>query len=68
MSNLTDTENLVSLDFNNYRELSGGDGSCMSFFNECGDYKLAVILLILLLVILYMRYRKERRRRLQKDE
>ena len=57
------TDSLVSLDFQNYRELVGGD--CSSFFQECGDYKVAIILLCVLLFILYMKYRRERRRRLQ---
>lgn len=69
MSNFTESDNLISLDFQNYRELVGGDGeSCSSFFKECGDYKIAIILLAILLVILFMKYRKERRRRLDRNE
>jgi hypothetical protein len=66
MNNSLDTDTLVSLDFHNYRELVGGDG-CSSFFEECGDYKVAIILLVVLIFILFMKYKRERRR-LQKDE
>jgi len=67
MNNSLDTDTLVSLDFQNYRDLVGGD-NCSTFFEECGDYKIAIILLCVLLFILFMKYRRERRRRLHKDE
>jgi len=58
----TETEFLSSLDFNNTRDLLvGGGESCSSFFEECGDYKIALILLVILVIVLFMKYRKERR-------
>ena len=44
MSNFTESDNLISLDFQNYRELigGGGDDSCYSFFRECGDFSLCI--------------------------
>ncbi len=57
----TETENLISLDFNSAKDMIGGGADCFSFFEECGDYKIAIILLVILLVVLFMKYRKERR-------
>ncbi len=66
MNNSFDIDSLETLDFKNYRELIGGD--CINFFDKCGNYKIAILLLCFLLFILYNKYRRERRERLYKDE